>query len=67
MWGNRHDRYTNGPVSIREMLRTTVKTPIWLSTGGTPTKEEIKDGKKFEMDNKVDSCRMELALAGDWE
>ena len=42
---------------------------VWTLEGrvGTPTKEEIKDGKKIELDNKVDSCRMEMTLAGDWE
>ena len=42
---------------------------VWTVEGrvGTPTKEEIKDGKMIEMDNKVNSCRMEMALAGDWE
>ena len=42
---------------------------VWTLEGrvGRPTMGEIKDGKIIEMDNKVDSCRMEMALCGDWE
>jgi hypothetical protein len=67
-------KFTDTPVQSRDVSicsQSVADWPaqVWTVEGrvGTPTKEEMKAGKKIEMEKQVDSCRMEMALSGDWE